>query len=531
MATTPLFFALILWFWLYHGYKRQSNQNKHSTIAKEETKSEEFGSEDEVLPVHFVDQAAIMRTSIINYTFRYNKVLEAEKLHNALLQLVQMPGWRKLGGRLRATKNGRLEIHVPRNFSRARPAVRFSHLDDSTMSIDSHPLASQLPKPTGTLPSVQEGCHAFRTFALPSDLPNNIEHYLNNDEPLLCLRVTSFADATLVGFTFPHSFADVMGTSELVEAWSNMVAGRGHLVKPLEGTQNDVLDTVGTKHDRKSTAGEFLLERQQTRGLSFLSFMARYLWDVTTRPSIQARHVYLPANYMTHLRRVVEQELKTINNGVVPFVSDGDLITAWGSRMVMSSNSWRNCGAVICNVFDLRGRLEKVFIPGAAYLQNLILPSTTVLSREEATAATTAQIALRLRQAIVEQTSDEQTRRLMRLAREWFAHPGTMPLFANWNSRVVACTNWTRARLMDAANLGLPTSGDGGGISVGGTASEETRPVMYWGTTLSVTDNPRDTFIVYGKDAAGNYWLHAYLRQETWDLIVADLEEFRRQSG
>lgn len=545
MATIPLFFSLILFLRLYHASRLEKRKEVEGEgiVTAEDLVSENDNpqGDDEVLPVHFIDQAAIVRTSIINYTFRYNEVLDAAKLHRGLLQLLKIPGWNKLGGRLRATKNGKLEIHVPRSFSKTRPEVKFSHVDCSDTEIESHGLASQLPRPTGSTPSIQEGCHAFRSFALPTDLPNNIEHYWKNDQPMLSLHITSFANGTLVGLTFPHSLTDAMGTSEFLKAWSNVVAGKSSFVKPLQGTQVDVLGDVGTNLDKKASQGEFFLEDQQTRGFSLLSFIARYMWDVKTRRSIRTKHIYLPAKYMSHLRQGVEEELKRQNGGVVPFVSDGDLITAWGARMVMSSSTWKNCSAVICNVFDLRGRLKGTFARGGTYLQNLILPATTVLSKEEAATATTAQIALGLRKAIVEQTDDVQTRRLMRIARRWFSSMGSMPLFAKWDSRVVACTNWTKAKFLDAADFG-PNALIAGGA--GNQKSSSTRkaaryteptqaqaqpgrPVMYWGTTLSVTDNPRDTFVIYGKDTVGNYWVHAYLREETWSLIQKELDSFR----
>lgn len=56
---------------------------------------------DIIFPIHFVDQAGIIRASIINYTFRFNDVLEPEKLHDSLVKLLRIEGWRKLGGRLR----------------------------------------------------------------------------------------------------------------------------------------------------------------------------------------------------------------------------------------------------------------------------------------------------------------------------------------------------------------------------------------------------------------------------------------------
>lgn len=56
---------------------------------------------DDVFPVHFVDQAGIIRASIINYTFRFNDVLDPGNLHGSLVKLLGMEDWRKLGGRLR----------------------------------------------------------------------------------------------------------------------------------------------------------------------------------------------------------------------------------------------------------------------------------------------------------------------------------------------------------------------------------------------------------------------------------------------
>jgi hypothetical protein len=43
---------------------------------------------------------------------------------------------------------------------------------------------------------------------------------------------------------------------------------------------------------------------------------------------------------------------------------------------------------------------------------------------------------------------------------------------------------------------------------------------------MGTSDNPRDTFVIYGKDAEGNYWVHGYLRQETWDLIQEEFEQY-----
>ena len=56
-----------------------------------------------VFPVHFIDQAGLIRASIINYTLRFNDVLSPSKLHSSLVELLEIGDWRKLGGRLRRT--------------------------------------------------------------------------------------------------------------------------------------------------------------------------------------------------------------------------------------------------------------------------------------------------------------------------------------------------------------------------------------------------------------------------------------------
>jgi hypothetical protein len=58
-------------------------------------------STDEVVPVHLFDDTSALRRVIMVWTFRFEEVLDPEKLNDSLSQLFQMEGWRKLGGRYR----------------------------------------------------------------------------------------------------------------------------------------------------------------------------------------------------------------------------------------------------------------------------------------------------------------------------------------------------------------------------------------------------------------------------------------------
>lgn len=60
---------------------------------------------DEVVPVHLFDDTDTLRGITMMWTFKFDEVLDADKLGSSLSELFQMEGWRKLGGRLRRRVN------------------------------------------------------------------------------------------------------------------------------------------------------------------------------------------------------------------------------------------------------------------------------------------------------------------------------------------------------------------------------------------------------------------------------------------
>ena len=56
---------------------------------------------DEVLSPFFFDDTPLYRNAISCWKLRFNDVLDADKLHAALTQLIEVGGWTKLGGRFR----------------------------------------------------------------------------------------------------------------------------------------------------------------------------------------------------------------------------------------------------------------------------------------------------------------------------------------------------------------------------------------------------------------------------------------------
>ena len=81
--------------------------NQHKKIFSSSASSSI--EDDEIYPVHFIDQAAVIRSSLISYTFRYAHVLDAQQLRDALVNLLGSGQWRKLGGRLRRSVSAKIK--------------------------------------------------------------------------------------------------------------------------------------------------------------------------------------------------------------------------------------------------------------------------------------------------------------------------------------------------------------------------------------------------------------------------------------
>jgi hypothetical protein len=56
---------------------------------------------DEVYPLFVLDDTKLYRELMLTWTFCFNDVLDAKKLHSSLSKLLEIGDWRKLGGRVR----------------------------------------------------------------------------------------------------------------------------------------------------------------------------------------------------------------------------------------------------------------------------------------------------------------------------------------------------------------------------------------------------------------------------------------------
>jgi hypothetical protein len=65
------------------------------------TQAQNIYEDDDVYPVHTLDDTKTLRGLMIAWTIYFNDALDAEQLRSSLTRLMEIGDWRKIGGRLR----------------------------------------------------------------------------------------------------------------------------------------------------------------------------------------------------------------------------------------------------------------------------------------------------------------------------------------------------------------------------------------------------------------------------------------------
>ncbi|KAH6985360.1 hypothetical protein EDB80DRAFT_224194 [Ilyonectria destructans] len=471
---------------------------------------------DDVYPVHFLDDLPSYRAMVLSWTLRFNDVLDADKLHNALAKLLERGDWRKLGGRVRTRSDGKLEIHVPKEFTSNRPAVRYTR-NVFDISIREHPLASQLPRATDTA-LMHPGAFHFRSFGARADAPTTLEDFLYSDEPQLALHITSFSDATLVALLFPHTMTGALGQRDLVAAWSKVLAGREDEVSPLEGAREDVLNGAGTDADNDQEPS--VLAPKELKGVRLLRFILRFMWDVCWHPAIESRMICLPPKFVAKLRETALDDLGPQNGGAeAAFVSEGDVLTAWATRFIAKSRGGSR-PATIYNAVDIRrSRVKAAWVPGAAYVQNLTLSSYTIMSAADLLHVPLGMLAYMIREDLQRQATDPQLRTSMRRLRAG-GRKYQGPLYGEPDSLLVIFSNWTKANFYDVIDFAPAVVKSGG---AGGKEMTRGKPVYMHSQPMVSSAWTRNVFNIVGKDLSGNCWITALLLPGDWQKLEEEI--------
>ncbi|KAK4210763.1 hypothetical protein QBC37DRAFT_442535 [Rhypophila decipiens] len=487
---------------------------------------------DEVLVAHALDDARALRDIIMGLAFRFDHVLDCDKILDALARLLEVGGWRRLGGRLRLNKKtGRIEIHVPKKFTPDRPAVRYSHVTFD-MNMDQHPqLRDHFPHPTEG-PSMQSG----------------FQEYLQSDHPQISLHVVSFRDATLVAVKIPHFSTDIIGWHHLLHNWSLVLSGLEDEVQPFGGFNEDITERIAhlsipDKPSEKLSSPDIeLAGHKQLTGLGMFLFVLRFLWAILFGPRVTSRTVFLPAKTMQILREETRRDLEThvqqcsSSQKITP--SDADMLTAWTAKMTLTSTSREipnkmSQTASIMTVVDMRKRCPSIFSPPddngqvPVYIQNLSSVAMTHLPVKALLSQPLGITASQIRRSVTPQASEEV---ISGVVRHVLADvPGRLrtgtTLFAKGTEILFPTSNWTCARLFEF-DLGPAVIGHTGN-KPGSSNARPGRPMTIAPVVFSTNPVIRNTWTVTGRDAQGNYWLQAVSGDETWAVVGRELERLK----
>ncbi|KAJ4291088.1 hypothetical protein N0V90_010286 [Kalmusia sp. IMI 367209] len=452
------------------------NWLKNSTVTPQRVPT------DTIVPLHYLDGTKTNAGIVMDFSMQFDHVLDVEKLVGALEKLLEKPGWRKLGARIRINEAGKYEYHIPSTYTKERRAINFSHAKHD-ISLSEHPIGSRLPRADGSI-VVSPNTKEFRSLFMPKDSPTNIKEWLYTDRAQLCLHVVSFVDATLVSLTWVHTLLDATSRQMLFAAWTATLEGREQDVPDFHGELSDPLATLGT--DSKLNADvaeeEYVLKGQEVTGWSFFKFVFNMMWEVIMHRTEEAHYVILPPAFFAKLRASALADLASMPPGTIvmdtsdpkhpkPFLSDGDILCAWWNRLMTSCLPTTPSASPthtiqILNVFNMRPLFTSTaptLLPrGKAYIGNCVSAIHTFFTLREMLSLPLGVLAARLRSDLVRQATRPQIEAKFALQRAGEAKSGYSPVYGQGDMQISAFSNWHKARMFDVDFTGAVVGGGDG---------------------------------------------------------------------
>ncbi|PYI00200.1 hypothetical protein BO71DRAFT_479018 [Aspergillus ellipticus CBS 707.79] len=488
-----------------------------------------------VIPLHSQDDTWMNRGIALDFTVKFDQVLDPEHLRRSLDRLLEIGDWRKLGARLRLNASGQLEYHMPDRYDAQYPGFTYSTTTHSGyLNTSSDACAPALPrKPKIRYPTIfQPAASNLDAILHRPDSPTKLEDWIYTDRPQLNIHIATFADATLVTLTWLHTLMDASGRASLLKAWSAIVCGREHTVPPFHGFSDDPLADVTAKPPL-----EWFIR------LPWLLIAIQWLFPVLTwiralcelvrYPAYETRLVCVPGAMVTGMREQAMQELAAGDTSAAaaaanpPFVSESDIIVAWWSHCIL------RCGRPSCdqpitilNNFNIRAVFPGRFPPSAAYIGNAWLMAYTNLRCGQVLGQPVSHLALKIRKSLLDQRSKEQIYDYAYVQREGIrsAKGGFLSSMGLADS-VIHCSNWHQARFFDV-DFSAAVVGSGGDDDSRRDPAFG-RPSLIIPTVHCRWPSMMNLGSVIGKDAGGDWWLMWQLKKGVWREMETQLAGMR----
>ncbi|EFQ96993.1 LysR family regulatory protein [Nannizzia gypsea CBS 118893] len=484
---------------------------------------------DTIIPFHFWDDDHHTRGLSFDIAFRFDDILDHEKLRRALSRLLEIGDWRKLGARIRRNTDGELEYHVPQHFNVERPGFAYSTATYS-MNIADHPQASRLAQPhdlhAAGRPSVFSTAYAttpeFRSFIRTADFPDRLEGWLCSDSPQLAIRIINFQDGSLITISFLHSLTDMIGLNDILDAWTAVLRGQEEQVKPFVGFSQDPL--AGLSRTKSNSLQKYVFADTLLMGFAWFLFALRYILTVELfwQRREEDRVIFLPARYLQQMREEATEELTLKNHGDSsnpPFISEGDVLFAWWTKIVLQAESPSPSRTInMRNTYCCRSILAELgHMPSAtsALVTNAVFATLTFLSVRQVLEEPLSFTASEVRKSLIQQRTPEQLRALDAIQRNTLDNAHHPALFGNPNMYMIMISNWVKAKLFQ---VDFSAAVQREGMSLDERSNQLGMPSCIQGTGTKGYAT-RNTGVVIGKDAAGNWWLLYTLRKQSWPAV------------
>ncbi|KAH8838879.1 hypothetical protein MCOR27_001401 [Pyricularia oryzae] len=492
---------------------------------------------DTVIPLREMDSLPLSVGICNEFSFYFQDVLNVHKLQAALDRLVSKEKWRKMGARLRRNKDGKLEYHIPAEFSEKRPGVLHSQQTFATCIAD-HPVLSQIPKGRGEKPVLMHPSWHFRPHMRGPNSPRSYEDWLYADIPQLAVHFVVFKDATIFTLTYLHSFMDGSGLATLTRAWTAVLRGEDDSLPPFIGYEH-ADDPLATLHQQRP-GSDYLLAPKALKGWGFFVFVVRQMLERLWWPQEEARVVCIPSAYIKRLADVARAQLDAAHraknddgSGSKPFVGESDVLLAWWiMNVVRALKPAPSRTVALINAFDARPLLTEMGLlprPEAAFFGNAAYGCITLSAarnylRSTAEAPLTP-LAASIRRDMLTQRTVEQVQAQLAALRESLATAGRPPLYGSSDMMFFAYSNLNTFKLYEADfSHALMSTEDEDVPKANPEAYRRGTPTWISSTSTEAGFSPRNTGLFMGKDKAGYWWLFACLRKGAWKNIEEQLK-------
>ncbi|ORY67194.1 uncharacterized protein BCR38DRAFT_509887 [Pseudomassariella vexata] len=231
----------------------------------------------------------------------------------------------------------------------------------------------------------------------------------------------------------------------------------------------------------------------------------RNLWELLS--TSETKIVCIPASFLAELRETCLADLKNDDDdgSDPPFLSDGDIICAWWTRLAISHLPFDSQRTVaLNNAYSLRKTLEADLLPSidkcCGYLSNAVGFLTVLLPVHSIKSRPLGHLAKQVRRSIEEQGTRAQVEASMHM---WRGSWGTLPpFFGDPGMHQITISNWSKASLFEtdfsAAVVAAGSNDVEGGTKRGGSKTKLGRPMYVQNAQFGIC--LPNAFPIIGKD-------------------------------